>query len=212
MTDRVRTYRPGGNERDRPTDTERAEADMVEPTIEATRAFLAERPAPDLTGHVLHRIASLQPPASPRRVVVLRQLARLVWTPVRISIRPAYALAAAAIVAATFTLVPLRQPDPSAAAADPSSRPPVYVQFRLEADAASVQLAGSFSNWERHTLHEAAPGFWSITVPLSQGVHDYAFLVDGRRWVADPYASQVRDGFGGTNSRLTLLLSGTPRS
>ena len=69
-----------------------------------------------------------------------------------------------------------------------------------------VQLAGSFTNWERrYELHEMAPGLWSITVPLSLGVHDYSFLVDGEHWVPDPYASRVRDGFGGTNSRLTLM-------
>jgi hypothetical protein len=44
-------------------------------------------------------------------------------------------------------------------------------------------------------------------VPLSEGVHDYAFLVDGERWVADPYSAQVSDGFGATNSRVTLLVA-----
>ena len=70
---------------------------------------------------------------------------------------------------------------------------------------------GSFTGWERrYELYQTAPGLWSITVPLAEGVHDYAFLVDGRQWVADPYASQVSDGFGGINSRLTLLLPTAP--
>ena len=56
-----------------------------------------------------------------------------------------------------------------------------------------------------------APGVWTITVPLTQGVHDYAFVVDGRQWIPDPYAPRVDDGFGGTNSRLTLLLPETSR-
>jgi 1,4-alpha-glucan branching enzyme len=74
-----------------------------------------------------------------------------------------------------------------------------------------VQLAGSFTNWEpRYELRQAAPGIWTITVPLTQGVHDYAFVVDGEQWVADPYAPQIGDGFGGTNNRLALLSPDTP--
>ena len=42
-------------------------------------------------------------------------------------------------------------------------------------------------------------------------VHDYAFVVDGREWVPDPYAPGIGDGFGGINSRLTLLSPDTPR-
>jgi hypothetical protein len=36
-------------------------------------------------------------------------------------------------------------------------------------------------------------------------VHDYAFIIDGQRWVTDPYAAAVQDGFGGSNSRITLV-------
>jgi hypothetical protein len=36
-------------------------------------------------------------------------------------------------------------------------------------------------------------------------------VVDGREWVPDPYAPQIGDGFGGTNSRLTLLSPDTPQ-
>jgi len=84
---------------------------------------------------------------------------------------------------------------------------PVYVQFRLEAAGASrVALAGNFTGWEpRYELQETAPGSWSIVLPLRPGVHDYAFVVDGRHWVADPYAPRVDDGFGGANSRIALL-------
>ena len=51
----------------------------------------------------------------------------------------------------------------------------------------------------------------TITVPLTQGVHDYAFVVDGQQWVPDPYAPQINDGFGGTNSRLALLPPDAPQ-
>jgi 1,4-alpha-glucan branching enzyme len=88
----------------------------------------------------------------------------------------------------------------------------VFVQFRLDASASRVQLAGSFTNWEpRYDLRQSAPGIWTITVPLTQGVHDYAFVVDGQRWIPDPYAPQIGDGFGGTNSRLALMSPATPQ-
>jgi 1,4-alpha-glucan branching enzyme len=63
-----------------------------------------------------------------------------------------------------------------------------------------------------YNLHQVAPGQWLVSIPLSQGVHDYAFVIDGSRWVADPYAASVSDGFGGINSRLTLLSSNTPQT
>jgi hypothetical protein len=160
---------------------------------------------------VLRRIAEVEPaPAAPGVGLLLRLAGRL-WQPVRITIRPAYALAAVALVAAIL-ISPSAWRVPGVVPPSIAAAPPLFVQFRLEASASSVQLMGSFTGWERrHDLHETAPGLWSITVPLAEGVHDYAFLVDGQQWVADPYASQVRDGFGGINSRLTLLLPAATR-
>ena len=84
----------------------------------------------------------------------------------------------------------------------------VFVQFRLDAPQASVvRLAGSFTGWKpTYTLQQVTSGVWSILIPLEPGVHDYAFVVDGAQWVADPAAPTVDDGFGGMNSRLSVLL------
>ena len=81
------------------------------------------------------------------------------------------------------------------------------MQFRLQVrEASTVRLAGSFTNWQPlYDLHETAPGLWTVTLPLPWGVHDYAFVVDGSRWVPDPYTLQIDDGFGGTGSRIALL-------
>jgi hypothetical protein len=83
----------------------------------------------------------------------------------------------------------------------------ILVQFRLEAPGArAVRLAGDFTDWQpEHTMHEQAPGVWSVTVPLTPGVHDYVFVVDEVDWRTDPHAPQVADGFGGLNSRLAVL-------
>ena len=88
-----------------------------------------------------------------------------------------------------------------------SGEPTVYVRFELDArGASSVRLAGNFTGWQpEYELAEIRPGEWSALVPLEPGVHDYAFVVDGERWMADPDAIQVDDGFGGVNSRIALV-------
>ena len=69
-----------------------------------------------------------------------------------------------------------------------------------------MHLAGDFTEWEpEYELHESQPGVWTVVVPLQAGVHDYAFVIDGEQWTPDPLATTVDDGFGGQNSRLSLL-------
>jgi hypothetical protein len=186
--------------------------DKIDHVIRETRAFLAERPAPDLRAAVMSRIENLEPFAAPQRPALVNRLAQLLWSPREIAIRPAFALAAAAAVIALL-VVPYMRPLPSndTPLASEAADPHVFVQFHLETAAMRVQLAGSFTNWQpRYELRESAPGVWTITVPLTQGVHDYAFVVDGQHWVPDPHAPQIGDGFGGTNSRLALLHPDTP--
>jgi hypothetical protein len=129
--------------------------------------------------------------------------------PVRLVFRPAYGLAGALAAASAVAILPgvdaprAAEEAPALAAAP---APPVYVQFRLEAAGArQVALAGTFTQWQPAVqLRQTAPGEWSAVVPLRPGVHDYAFVVDGQRWVADPHAAQVDDSFGGVNSRISL--------
>jgi hypothetical protein len=182
--------------------------DQIDRAAGEIRAFLNDRPAPDLRGAVMRRVEALESP-SPG---FLRRLGALLWSPREVSIRPAFALAAAGLLA-MVALIPylVERPVVPALVVDGSASH-VFVQFRLEADASRVQLAGSFTNWEpRYELRQYTPGTWTITVPLTEGVHDYAFVVDGRQWVPDPNAPQIGDGFGGTNSRLTLLSPDTPQ-
>ena len=179
--------------------------DQLERAIHETRAFLGSRPAPDVTQAVMSRIAELEP--LPARVGVVQRLVDLLWSPRDISVRPAFALAAAAAIV-VLLVVPYARQAPSTAPqlASAPVDPHVFVQFHVEAEGMRVQLAGSFTNWEpRYDLRQSEPGVWTITIPLTQGVHDYAFVVDGRQWVADPHEPQIGDGFGGTNNRLSLL-------
>lgn len=217
MSDRIDQYLEGTLNRDGLGD-ERADADAAVRAISDTRAFIGARPAPDVTAAVMQRVKHGphdDSRAPVRRAGVVAGLLRLLWTPREISIRPVYAVATAGAVLAVVLLVMPRGVDTQTSAlrtATVTVDPRLFVQFRLQTEAMNVRLAGSFTNWEpAYELHQMAPGVWTIIVPLPQGVHDYAFVVDGQRWVADPYAPGINDGFGGTNSRLTLLLPDTSR-
>lgn len=75
------------------------------------------------------------------------------------------------------------------------------LQFSLYAPQAhSVVLIGDFNGWGSAAEVKLAPlgdGTWSVTVPLPAGRYQYAFLIDGRRWVTDPRAEvRVKDDFG----------------
>ena len=186
-------------------------SDEIDRAIHGTRDFLAARPAPDLTAAVMSRIADMTPLPSSRRAGLFRRLAQMLWAPREFSIRPAYALVAVACVAIALFVSVRQLPSSVPQLTNAVNDPQLFVQFRLDTAASRVQLAGTFTNWEpRYDLHESAPGIWTITVPLRQGVHDYAFVVDGQRWVPDPSAPQIGDGFGGRNSRLALLSPNTP--
>jgi hypothetical protein len=219
MTDRIDQYLAGKLGRDALTDGERLEADATAHAVDDTHRFLAARETPDVSGAVMRRLDRLErvghaePSHRPR---VFDRVVRRLWARREVSIRPAYVLLAAAACVAALGLIAPRVLGTQADAPPlltEGADPRLFVRFRLEAEASTVSLAGSFTNWEPvYQLHQVAPGVWTITLPLSQGVHDYAFIVDGQQWIADPDAPRIDDGFGGTNSRLTLLLPETPRT
>jgi hypothetical protein len=207
------------------TDAERAEVQAVRALAQRIRAEAPSSPA-RLPDTVLCRIRELglDPAAAPAAVAEagvaaaapdrggwFRRTLEAAWQPRRVAFafRPAYAGGVLALVAAVL-LVRTPAGETPAGGELAAVAPPVYVQFRLDAaGAASVALAGSFSDWEpSHQLVETRPGVWTLVLALEPGVHDYAFIVDGDRWVVDPAAPSVADGFGGENSRLALLPAG----
>jgi len=78
------------------------------------------------------------------------------------------------------------------------------VRFTLSAPgAAGVAIAGSFNRWDPHTNILTGPdssGWWSITLHLPPGRHEYLYIVNDKMWLLDPGAPAVDDGFGGRNS------------
>ena len=69
--------------------------------------------------------------------------------------------------------------------------------------ASSVQLVGDFNEWTKgatQLVPSGAPGVWAASVALTPGRHEYAFIVDGKRWVVDPLAVKSSDEFGTESS------------
>ena len=186
-------------------------SEEINKAVDEMRTFVASRPAPDVRAAVMSCIQALDP-SGVHPYSIFRRFAAFLWTPREVAIRPALAVTGTLAVLALLLVPYLGERGETELTIYRNADPQLLVQFRLEASASRVQLAGSFTNWEpRYELREAAPGVWSITVPLTHGVHDYAFVVDGNQWTPDPFAPQIGDGFGGTNSRLTLLAPSTPQ-
>jgi hypothetical protein len=91
--------------------------------------------------------------------------------------------------------------------------PPTTVLVRLvvlQPDARMVQVAGDFNGWNpaRTPLEQLSSGAWTVTLPLTPGRYEYMFVVDGDRWVADPFAAEQNDdGFGSRNAVLEVRSS-----
>jgi hypothetical protein len=135
------------------------------------------------------------------------------WTRRRmVMASPLAGLAMAAGIAAlaaisTLTVARRAAQDPSVAVLHDTVQ---LVRFVFaDSSARSVSLVGDFNGWarERTPLHATArAGVWSVSVPLTAGRHEYAFIVNGERWVADPLSPGNRDEFG-TESSVLMLAS-----
>ncbi|TAL18117.1 hypothetical protein EPN96_03070 [bacterium] len=83
------------------------------------------------------------------------------------------------------------------------------VAFEFEApNASNVSLVGDFNDWGLRDVPISANqsgGRWVFEVKLVPGRYQYAFVVDGKKWLPDPKAAGIiPDGFGGQNSVLYI--------
>lgn len=104
---------------------------------------------------------------------------------------------------------PTSDASPVPPAAAPTIADGSVVRFVIEAPGAStVALVGDFNAWNvGATPLEATEreGIWTVTVPLPAGRHEYAFVVDGVRWMPDPNAPRAGTAdFGPANSVVTV--------
>jgi 1,4-alpha-glucan branching enzyme len=89
------------------------------------------------------------------------------------------------------------------------------VQFELfMPDAATVALAGSFTDWRDRAIDMRGPedGWWTLRLHLPPGEHEFQYLVDGDIWLADYAAHGVkRNRSGMWVSLLTLEADTAPQ-
>ena len=190
-------------------DRARDEADRLNQAIESYAARI-QTPGPEVDRAVMAVVGSRKTPARSR------SFWRWFVQPHSVSVRPAFAAAAALVLmvlgATVVTLRPGTSPVVTMAEAET-----ILVRFELIApDAERVAIAGSFNEWSPDgvtlTKNEDT-GLWTGTVALQQGEHQYMFVIDGSRWIPDPSAhAQVDDGFGQENSVIIVGPRGVVRS
>ena len=122
---------------------------------------------------------------------------------VTLRLRPAWTLAVAAALAALLLL-------PGGQSAVPGATEGIAQFVGHFPGARSVEVVGSFNDWRRGALplsDEDNDGIWHGAVVLPAGQHEYMFVIDGERWVADPLAGRyVDDGFGAGRKNALLIV------
>lgn len=211
MNERIHLYLDGQLSLSELTPDEAARAGRFERAVAALRTDGTRYRDLDVAPRVMQRVAERAGASEPRRSTVVRMGEWLLdRRQVSFTLRPVYVAAAAVMVLVAGLQWDLASSFGGTARTASAEQPPaVFVRFEVDAPGAQhVELAGSFSNWSPETsLTRVTDRRWMAYVPLRPGVHDYAFLVDGERWVVDPAAPRVADGFGGYNSRLSLVLA-----
>jgi len=160
--------------------------------------LLRHPPAMSVADRVMAEIRAVPPSAG-------RRLARWLARPraITLRLRPVWTLAVAAALTAVILL-------PGGPSVVPSAEEGIAQFVGHFPGARSVEVVGSFNDWRRGALSlsdEDHDGIWHGAVVLPTGQHEYMFVVDGERWVADPLAGRyVDDGFGvgGQNAMLVV--------
>jgi hypothetical protein len=160
-------------------------------------ALLSAAPATSVADRVMTQIREIRREApAPRPPTWLLR-------PVTFRLRPVWTLAVAAAVAAVVFL-PLRE------SATPGAEEGVAQFVGHFPGARSVEVVGSFNDWQRGALalrDDDNDGIWHGAVVLPAGQHEYMFVVDGERWVSDPLAGRyVDDGFGAGQQNALLIV------
>jgi len=171
----------------------------------AAAELLREPPPVSVADRVMAEIRSgrVTSPAAPAGAV--RRFGRWLAQPraVTLRLRPAWTLALAAALAAVV-LLPVGQ------SVEPAEHEGIAQFVGHFPGARSVEVVGSFNDWRRGALplsDEDHDGIWHGAVVLPAGQHEYMFVVDGERWVADPLAGRyVDDGFGAGRQNALLIV------
>ena len=145
-------------------------------------------------------------PLARRRPLVSREW----WRSRSVQVSPLATLAAAASLVAMSVLGTSRAMRPAPMPVAPAVASVVhdtvtYVRFVFVGDAKTVSVVGDFNAWAPTPLaRSGADGAWSASVPLQTGRHEYAFIVDGKKWTLDRFAPSSSDEFDAASSVITV--------
>lgn len=169
-----------------------------------------ERLSAGFEGRVLSRVRAEQIEVARRKTTHPRTW----WTTPRVATRtPLMSMALAAGFAAIVALATLNfmKPEDSRMALAQATDTVHVVRFvYVDSSASRVAVVGAFNGWgdsETPLAVSESNGVWTASVVLPAGGHEYAFVIDGKRWVADPYALSSRDEFGTPTSMVNLTSS-----
>jgi hypothetical protein len=99
---------------------------------------------------------------------------------------------------------------PVQAAAHTTGERLIPTQFILDdATAHRVSIVGDFNEWKPGAtpLVRLRNGVWTATVPLAQGRHVYAFVLDDTLLVADPRAPKAPDSDFGREGSVVMVFA-----
>lgn len=174
-----------------------------EPVNEKLEKLLGEIPYEEVPRGFSERVmASLEP----RKVGLFEKIMLWLRTPMNVRITPIRAIPA---MAAALLLLTLALPFGVREASQPhSGLVPVRFVLGNAGKAQHVAVIGSFNGWTpdgAQMKYDDTLGAWVAEMQLPPGVHEYVFLLDGKKVVADPGAPLSEDdGFGNRNSVLYL--------
>jgi len=177
-------------------------------------------PLIDRVADVLRRPAPLRPDFDARVMASVRRALppwpvrawRWIREPRAVAVSPLGGMAMAAALAGVVFVGVLSRGGTDLRPPTSDHRPPgsggAVATFVLVApEARSVALVGDFNGWDaaRMPLRRDVSGLWTVEVPLAAGRYQYAFVLDGGRFVADPSAPRaVGDDFGTPSSVVTV--------
>jgi hypothetical protein len=186
--------------------------DERDPIIERAARALS---APERFGNDFERllVEAIRADRPLRRTVSrrARPMSPAWWAaPAGLRLSPLAGLAMAAGVAAVAVFgtlgVTRRAPVASSASAQVVHDTVTFVRFVFVGKAKSVVLVGDFNGWNGTTtaMTQASNGAWTVSVPMTNGRHEYAFVVDGTQWVPDPLAPTNSDDFDTKSSIISV--------